>query len=463
MLFTITKLKQNKLLHQTIRREINSISQLEYPLFLPVPNPIRIPNFPEHELLEKLAVALSLYENGCLLVSNDDPDSEKKILAGLGSLRMISPVANKSSFEILKNEMSISPNWLFGHFSYDLKNEEEKLKSENPDGIGFTQMSFFIPESVFRFENGELLFTTAGDKKMEDVLGNAAGEKTDFTKGFSMQSRVSRSTYISNAQKLIAHIHRGDIYEINYCIEFFAEKIFLDPVALFLRLNSLAQAPFSALYKNGSHWLICASPERFLQKKGSRIISQPIKGTRARGKTIAEDEQLKSELFLDEKERSENVMIVDLVRNDLSKSAKKGTVKVEELFGIHSFKSVHQMISTVSAELKNDVHPVDAIRNAFPMGSMTGTPKLAALQLAEEFENTKRGLYSGAVGYFTPELDFDFNVVIRSIQYNSETGYLSIMVGSALTANADPEKEYEECLLKAKALFESLGTVLSSE
>jgi len=301
-----------------------------------------------------------------------------------------------------------------------------------------------------------------GNKNAREIFQNNFSEKKTVTR-IHMQARTSREEYISNAKKLIEHIHCGDIYEVNYCIEFFAENVSVDPSSLFLKLNELTQAPFSCLYKNGEHWLICASPERFLHKKGSCIISQPIKGTRARGKTFEEDEKLKMELFLDEKERSENVMIVDLVRNDLSKSAKKNSVKVEELFGIHSFKSVHQMISTVRAELRNDVHPVDAIRNAFPMGSMTGAPKIKAMELIDEFENVKRGLYSGAVGYFTPDLDFDFNVVIRSIQYNSKTGYLSFMVGSALTANADPEKEYEECLLKAKTLFESIDAALSSE
>jgi para-aminobenzoate synthetase component 1 len=154
---------------------------------------------------------------------------------------------------------------------------------------------------------------------------------------------------------------------------------------------------------------------------------------------------------------AENLMIVDLVRNDLAKSSKPGSVKVEELFGIYSFKQLHQMISTVSSIKRENVDPVEVIKNAFPMGSMTGAPKIRAMELIEKYETTKRGVYSGASGYFTPEMDFDFNVLIRSIFYNDTANKLSFQVGSAITYDADPEYEYKECLLKAKAIFEILG------
>ena len=410
---------------------------------------------PDIELLNKIVSVSSLYDDVAILCSNNYPGSGKAILAGLGSVREICPGQN--SFEALKTETALNPGWWFGHLSYDLKNEIEDLVSEKPGGIGFPLLRFFQPEFLVEVKDHELVITPAGKKKAGDLFSftKTAGE-TGYS-GPAPRAATSRDEYITQVKKLIGHIHRGDIYEINYCIEFFAEKVSLDPASLFLKLNSISEAPFSALYKNGDQWLICASPERFLKKTGSKIISQPIKGTRPRGKSPAEDERLKNELLHDEKERSENVMIVDLVRNDLSKSAARGSVKVDELFGIYSFKPVHQMISTVSAELAQNINPVDAIKNAFPMGSMTGAPKVRAMQLAEESEKMKRGLYSGAVGYFTPEMDFDFNVVIRSIQYNAKTGYLSLMVGSAITANADPGKEYEECLVKARTLFEALG------
>jgi para-aminobenzoate synthetase component 1 len=189
-----------------------------------------------------------------------------------------------------------------------------------------------------------------------------------------------------------------------------------------------------------------------LRKEGSKIISQPIKGTAKRLLSPIDDEKIAHDLMRDEKERAENVMIVDLVRNDLSKSSKKGSVQVEELCKVYTFKQVHQLISTVVSEVKDDVHPVDVIKDTFPMGSMTGAPKLSAMEIMEELEETKRGLYSGTVGYFTPDGDFDFNVVIRSILYNAAERYVSLSVGSAITAKSNPERECEECLLKAKAM-----------
>ena len=199
-----------------------------------------------------------------------------------------------------------------------------------------------------------------------------------------------------------------------------------------------------------------ASPERYLKKVGNQLISQPIKGTARRFADAVLDAQAKEQLSTDPKERSENIMIVDLVRNDLSRTAAKGSVQVEELCAIYSFEQVHQMISTITSEMLPEYKAVDALQTTFPMGSMTGAPKISAMQIIEQLEETKRGLYSGAVGYFTPEGDFDFNVVIRSILYNEQNQYVSFSVGSAITALSVPENEYEECLVKAKAMREVL-------
>jgi len=243
---------------------------------------------------------------------------------------------------------------------------------------------------------------------------------------------------------------------MNYCVEFFSGNASIHPATLFQRLCEISPMPFSCYYKNDDQHLMCASPERFLARRGGKIISQPIKGTAKRGRTREEDEQMKIRLRHDAKEQSENVMIVDLVRNDLSRTAARKSVQVEELFGIYTFRQLHHMISTVISEMREGVHWTEIIRHAFPMGSMTGAPKIRAMQLIDAFESTMRGLYSGAVGYVTPDGDFDFNVVIRSILYNSDLDYLSFMVGSAITINSDAAKEYEECLLKAKAMMEVL-------
>ena len=412
------------------------------------------------QILESLVGICSAFDDVCILSSNNSPNSSKNIFAGIGSLKTVKSDPAQDSFEVLNTQISNSGNWWLGHFAYDLKNEIELLKSENSDNVGFPNLSFFSPEFVIQLEKDQLTIESYG-KKSASELFDITPTKKSISTTISIQARTTKEAYIKNVTQLLSHIQKGDIYEINYCIEFFAIDVSIDPGELFLKLNSLTEAPFSALYKNDNNWLICGSPERFIEKKGTKISSQPIKGTRPRGKTNEEDNLLKIELLNDPKERSENVMIVDIVRNDLSRSAQKGTVKVEELFGIHTFKNVHQMISTISCELDSATNPIEAIKNTFPMGSMTGAPKVKAMELAEKFENVKRGLYSGALGYFTPTMDFDFNVIIRSIQYNSKTGYLSLMVGSAITANSIPEKEYDECLVKAETLFQALGVFIN--
>ncbi|MGE5108495.1 MAG: chorismate-binding protein, partial [Sphingobacteriales bacterium] len=251
---------------------------------------------------------------------------------------------------------------------------------------------------------------------------------------------------------------RGDCYEINYCQEFFAKNCIINPVEVYNSLNKISPNPFSCFYKVENNYLLCASPERYLKKTGNKIITQPIKGTSARN--IADnalDVSNRDLLYKSEKDKSENVMVVDLVRNDLSKVCKEGTVNVEELFGIYTYPQVYQMISTVSGELEENITIEEIIRSTFPMGSMTGAPKLRVLQLIEKYEKTKRGLFSGAVGYINPVKDFDFNVVIRSILYNAANRYLSYQTGSGITFYSDAEKEYEECLLKAKAIKQVLG------
>ncbi|MEK7225056.1 MAG: anthranilate synthase component I family protein, partial [Bacteroidota bacterium] len=269
----------------------------------------------------------------------------------------------------------------------------------------------------------------------------------------NIQSRLSKEEYISIIDKLKRHILRGDCYEINFCQEFFAENTFADPVMLYQQLSAISPNPFSALYKMNDRWLICASPERYLKKQGTRILSQPIKGTSQRVIGDKEKDELsKEELMHSIKDRSENVMVVDLVRNDLSKLCKEGTVVVDELYGIYSFPQVHQMISTVSGELKADISFSEILKATFPMGSMTGAPKKRVMELIEQYEQTRRGIFSGAVGYISPDGDFDFNVVIRSIMYNAATGYLSFQAGSGITWYSDPEKEWEECLMKAAAI-----------
>jgi para-aminobenzoate synthetase component I len=349
-------------------------------------------------------------------------------------------------------------SWLFGHLAYDLKNEIEHIPSAGNDPIGFPDLFFFEPLIVIRLNEQEMCIE-ADDP---DAVFNAIDSITPLpvqssTAPLIVQQRMKKDEYIGVIRQLQQHILRGDCYEINFCQEFYAEKAMIDPLAVYNKLSIVSPNPFSALYRMGDQWLVCASPERFLLKHGDKILSQPIKGTAKRVMTdVKQDAESKNDLLHSAKDRSENVMVVDLVRNDLAKICREGTVHVDELYGIYSFPQVHQMISTVSGELVNDISFAEIIRATFPMGSMTGAPKKRVMELIGQYEKTKRGIFSGAVGYISPTDDFDFNVVIRSIMYNAATGYLSFQAGSGITFYSDPQQEWEECLLKAEAMKQAL-------
>jgi len=384
-----------------------------------------------------------------------ETDSFEWILA-VGSVDEIS-TGTESAFDALQSFHNKHKDWMFGSLSYDLKNGLEDLKSTHPDEIHFPDLHFFVPKYLFVFKDNQLAVHHHNSCEAFDLSTVSVNfNSTEINFDCTINHRVDKQQYITDVNLIKKHIQRGDIYEMNYCQEFFAENSELNTLETFTRLNAISKAPFSCYYKVGGKYLLSASPERYLKKTGSKILSQPIKGTRKRGKTTTEDEALKKELYEDQKERSENVMIVDLVRNDLSKIAKKNSVTVDELFGIYTFDQVHQLISTISCEVDEQTTLKEIFEATFPMGSMTGAPKISAMKLIEKFEKTKRGLYSGAVGYISPTGDFDFNVVIRSIQYNALNKYLSFMVGGAITIGSDAVLEYQECLVKAKALFEVL-------
>lgn len=373
--------------------------------------------------------------------------------------------STKSFIAISDNNECDENSWQFGFISYDYKNQIEKLSSNHPDGIQFPEKHFFTPQLLFVLdgEKNEMHYNKEhySSSEINTILNNITTYKlTDSVKqSITVKSRISKEDYLDKVAALKNHIQLGNIYEVNFCHEFYAEQVKINPIDYYFLLNEKSPTPFSCFVKHDDNYLLCASPERFIQKTGSKIISQPIKGTIKRGKDRQEDEQLKQILSQDPKERSENVMIVDLVRNDLSKIAQKDSVKVDELCGIYTFPQVHQMISTVRAELKENTTFEEIINALFPMGSMTGAPKISAMKLIEKYESTKRGIYSGTVGYITPEKNVDFNVVIRSITYNQSNNYLSFMVGGAITVLSVPKKEYEECLLKAKAMMEVLKGV----
>jgi para-aminobenzoate synthetase component 1 len=367
-----------------------------------------------------------------------------------------------NAFEKLKEYQTTTKDYIFGYISYDVKNDVEQLSSKNFDGLDFADLYFFQPKKLIfiKGKNIEFHYLKMVDdeiesdfKKIKQCINLGLDcARPDMEEKIKIKLRIHKDEYHAKVSKILEHIYRGDIYEANFCQEFYAENSTINPVEVYKELNKISEPPFATFLKIDHQYAIGASPERYIKKEGLKIISQPIKGTAKRLRSKIDDAKIASDLSRDEKERAENVMIVDLVRNDLSKTAKKGSVKVEELCKVYSFKQVHQLVSTVVSKIEENTHPIEILRSTFPMGSMTGAPKFSAMKIIENLEETKRGLYSGTVGYFTPTGDFDFNVIIRSILYNEEKKYISYSVGGAITAKSIVEKEYEECLLKAKAM-----------
>lgn len=354
--------------------------------------------------------------------------------------------SNKYGFQ---NKILVSNNAPLTHFeqkneqicfiNYDFKQNIELFQPKNNNPLCFPQQLFIEAE--------------------QSILLNQLnfGDIAPTQNSVKITPTISKEDYIKKVNILKQHIQQGDIYEINFCITFEAHQTNIDPLGIYQKLNSISKAPYSALVKFDKQYIISSSPELFLKKQGDKLITKPIKGTAKRGANTEEDEFIKNELQNNVKERNENVMIVDVARNDLSRIAKKGTVSVEKLCDIETYEQVHQMVSTVTCELKNNISFDDIINATFPMASMTGAPKIRAMELIDEYELYNRGPYSGAIGYIEKNGDFDLNVLIRSIFYDEEKQYLSFTVGSAITAMCNAEDEYEECLLKAKAMIEVLS------
>jgi len=375
----------------------------------------------------------------------------------VAGLQSVSECTNR--IERLKAYHDVHQDWMLGFLSYDLKNQLEELESNHPDRIEFPEMYFFQPRYLFLKKNDQWQVAYLDEYDNADSVRSFVQDFSalDFSEldmgDVKLNHQVSHKEYLEAIEKVLWHIQRGDIYELNYCMEFFIQDIKLTPQSIYQRLREVSPTPFSAFIKYHDKFLMGASPERYMKKEGQKLVSQPIKGTSPRDRNPFVDKANKRYLTNSKKEQAENIMITDLVRNDLSKVAQRGSVNVDELCGIYSFKQVHQMISTVSAHLRSDKTWYDAIVATFPMGSMTGAPKVSAMQLIEKYENSKRGLYSGALGYVTPNGDFDFNVVIRSILYNRKKQCASFTVGGAITNQSVPQSEYDECLLKASAIM----------
>ncbi len=409
------------------------------------------------ELKDKLLIWAAAFEVCCVLDNHNYlfPYHSYECLVGAGAATVIQPA--DSLLDPLSAFDAQHDDWIFGHLGY----EPEKTDAEKTDGTAFPPAFFFVPEVVVQLDKNLLsIGVLRGDA---DQLYRQIGEtEIPAHKKYeaSFHNRVSKEQFIETVIKLKEHIQRGDCYEINYCQEFYATDTFIDAADVYRQLTAVSPNPFSCFYRLYDHYALCASPERYVKKEKEKIISQPIKGTAPRDQqNAAHDEQLKQQLQESTKDRRENVIVVDLVRNDLSRVCVPGTVRVEELFGIYTFPTVHQMISTVSGQLQPGTGFSEVVRATFPMGSMTGAPKKRVMELIDQYEKTRRGIYSGTIGYITPGKDFDFNVVIRTIVYNHATGFISYHAGAGITYLSDPEAEYSECLVKAAALRKLFGEV----
>ena len=340
-------------------------------------------------------------------------------------------------------------DWLFGYLGYDLKNYIEDLDSANPDPVEAPDLFFMVPGFLAMLNReGEVAKIIKG----EIPEGSSDDAEIDTASISDLKTTVSKNDYLSNIREAQRRIAEGDFYEVNLSHQQQA-KFSGSSYHLYRKMCDIGPVPFGAFLSFDDISVCSLTPERFLKKQGNHVFSQPIKGTIKRGQNADEDEKLKNKLQNSAKDRAENLMIVDLVRNDLSKIAQRNSVDVSNLFEVQTFGTIHQMVSTVSA--KSDVtDPVEIIKACYPMGSMTGAPKISAMKTIEELENYKRGIYSGAIGYMTPEGDFDFNVVIRTAIVKNKTLYYS--VGGAITGDSDPEQEWEETQVKAKALTDIL-------
>lgn len=349
----------------------------------------------------------------------------------------------------------------FFHFNYDLKNVLEPcLNSNNPSVIDVNQVYIQNPEVILYSKDNQIYYINVlGQFSQEDRFDLLNGKLSKKEYHINIRANWAKKDYSKAFNQCMEYLEQGHIYEMNLCQEYSIEKFNVEPEQFFIDLNNQAKSPFASCMKVNNYYIFSASPERFIYNKDKHLVSQPIKGTRPRKWTKEEDNAQKKALLNSIKETSENKMIVDLVRNDLSLFAKKGSVRVDELCKIYSFPNVHQMISSVSCELENHSKIWNAILGAFPMGSMTGVPKMRCMEIIDELESFSRGSYSGTIGFSMPGF-IDSNVLIRSVFYNKSEDIARCVIGGAITIRSNMDEEFEECQVKINGIVKVLGGTL---
>ena len=373
---------------------------------------------------------------------------------------------------------------LAGFLSYDLKDWIERFPSQArrdhdlPDlSLGFYDMvwgwnresgegwavSTGLPEENAAARKARAQSRLAAQwERIEAVLGPEGGAR-EVASEESMQqpavparvsSNFTRDAYLQMVERALEHIAAGDVYQVNLAQRFQVEPSMPHP-ELYRSLREISPAPFLASLSLPGGGIASSSPERFFRIQGDRIETWPIKGTRPRGKTPEEDRSLAAELRASAKDRAENVMIVDLERNDLGRVCAIGSVAVPALCDVSSHSNVHHLVSRVEGRLRDDVGPVDVIRALFPGGSITGAPKIRAVEIIDALEPVRRGVYTGAIGYWDVSGGCDWNVAIRTIV--SAAGVASFHAGGGIVADSTPEAEYAETLVKASGMMRALG------
>lgn len=422
-----------------------------------------------HSIKEQLLQWADSFEQVVWLDSNAYPNNDNKYEAVLAvDADRIFQTDSKEGLNELKEYRKSNKDWLFGYLSFDAGRTIDSTKENNraSDSLQFSKLSFFHPKKVFLLKEGSVEIHYSSDIENEietdwKVIRELAVEEIPLVfPDLKINARLSKQEYFDKFQKIQAYIEQGEISEINFCQEFYASATLENPLAVYQHLNEISKPPFAAYLRMNDKYVLCASPERYLSNTNGKLKTQPIKGTAKRKENIEEDELARKALEEDRKEILENTITTEMIVEELQAIAKKGSVQITELCKTYTFKQVHQLISTIVCDLKPELHPLDAISGTYPMGSMTGIPKENSLAIIEELENFNRSLYSGSIGYFTPKDDFDFNVVIRSILYNAKNKYVSFSAGGAITALANPESEYKECLVKVKAMEEVLGSIV---
>ena len=409
------------------------------------------------DLFVKKIVNFSSDQSHFTLLNSNDSFDDYELIIAYGAESFLK--SSKNSLKKIDKYIDKVNDWIFGYLSYDLKNEIENLTDLNKDVFNLPNLYFYQPKVIWLIKDEKAEIYSLNEKNLNEDWDHINSiDYKDCTEKSSVDliTRTSKQEYIRKIKNIKKRILQGDCYEMNYCFDMYSKNKTINPYKTYIKLNDYTRSPMSTFFKLNQLYLLSSSPERFIKRINRKIISQPIKGTAKRGLDSKEDEKIKYTLLSSPKELSENHMIVDLVRNDLSRAAEKGSVKVKNLNKSNTFKRVHQLISTIEAEIAVKTKFSKIITGMFPMGSMTGAPKIESMNIIDEYETTKRGLYSGSIGYIKPNKDFDFNVVIRSIIYDKLLKEINVSVGSAITFKSDPESEFEECLLKAEPMIKSL-------